>query len=166
VNRVIEEKLELNWDDDDGESEVEQIPIDLHNKPKSIPLTIPAKCPPEFQELKLLSILSIMADELDTLASEDLEVAGGQLRLKLYNWLEKKSEMLCRVCYPEDEEQQMENEPSLGEEEFVITASTTNEDAHSSASTSSNREQQQLPLLHEALQQDRLEVNKYNFYGY
>jgi len=56
-------------------------------------------CSSELQDLKLFSTLSIMTDELTTLANGDYEIPGGQLRLKLYCWLERECEVLKNICY-------------------------------------------------------------------
>ena len=153
VTQLKEDKLELTWSDDeeeeDGEPKESKVGGISNAKDEKLASTVPTtikKCPPEFQQLKLLSTLSIMTDELNTLASGGYEVAGGQLRLELFCWLEKECEVLRRICYPN------EKEDELNDEAAMMTATdeaSTIVDEHF-GSSSSTRE---IPPLHEALQQ-------------
>lgn len=49
------------------------------------------------QQLKFVSCLKMMMEELATLAT-GCEVDGGQLRYQLYVWLEREVEALKEVC--------------------------------------------------------------------
>ncbi|XP_069976155.1 uncharacterized protein [Penaeus vannamei] len=49
------------------------------------------------QQLKFVSCLKMMMEELATLAT-GCEVDGGQLRFQLYVWLEREVEALKEVC--------------------------------------------------------------------
>lgn len=150
--------MELDWGDDDTDKDEEKdhekqktteltpdIPIEVSEKSVAI-----VKCPPEFQHLKLLSTLSIIADELNTLASGGYEIAGGQLRLELFSWLEKECEMVRKICIPVLGE--AEDKLSIDENEFCTTST---DDLNSFSSSSI-----ELPPLHEVLQQDRMELRE------
>ncbi|CAL1683435.1 unnamed protein product [Lasius platythorax] len=111
TRRVEEDKLELNWDDDDaGEGEDADSPpmsmkldkkepknaykseIDNKDMAKSAgQLDIMA------QQLKFVACLKILMEELSTLAT-GFEVDGGQLRYQLYVWLEREVDALRQLC--------------------------------------------------------------------
>lgn len=111
TRRAEEDKLELNWDDDDaGEGEDADSPpmsmkldkkepdnaynseIDNKDMPKSAgQLDIMA------QQLKFVACLKILMEELSTLAT-GFEVDGGQLRYQLYVWLEREVDALRQLC--------------------------------------------------------------------
>lgn len=110
TKRIEEDKLELNWDDDDaGEGE------DADSPPMSMKLD---KKEPEntyketdnkeeektagqldimAQQLKFVACLKILMEELSTLAT-GFEVDGGQLRYQLYVWLEREVDALRQLC--------------------------------------------------------------------
>ncbi|KAG5343356.1 DMXL2 protein, partial [Acromyrmex heyeri] len=109
--RMEEDKLELNWDDDEtGEGEdTDSPPMSMkldkkeqdnvhksENDNKDIiksagPLDIMA------QQLKFVACLKILMEELSTLAT-GFEVDGGQLRYQLYVWLEREVDALRQLC--------------------------------------------------------------------
>ncbi|XP_070155554.1 dmX-like protein 2 isoform X2 [Polyergus mexicanus] len=111
TRRAQEDKLELNWDDDDDAGEGEDVdspPISMkldkkepenaynseidNNGPKSAgQLDIMA------QQLKFVACLKILMEELSTLAT-GFEVDGGQLRYQLYVWLEREVDALRQLC--------------------------------------------------------------------
>ncbi|XP_029173439.1 dmX-like protein 2 isoform X2 [Nylanderia fulva] len=108
TKRIEEDKLELNWDNDDaGEGE------DIDSPPMSMKLD---KKEPEnayketeeeaktagqldimAQQLKFVACLKILMEELSTLAT-GFEVDGGQLRYQLYVWLEREVDALRQLC--------------------------------------------------------------------
>ncbi|XP_070155558.1 dmX-like protein 2 isoform X6 [Polyergus mexicanus] len=112
TRRAQEDKLELNWDDDDDAGEGEDVDsppismkldkkepenaynseIDNKDGPKSAgQLDIMA------QQLKFVACLKILMEELSTLAT-GFEVDGGQLRYQLYVWLEREVDALRQLC--------------------------------------------------------------------
>ncbi|KAL6428111.1 hypothetical protein ACFW04_008468 [Cataglyphis niger] len=108
TRRVEEDKLELNWDDDDADEgedadsppmsmkfdkkEQDNLEIDNKDEPKSAgQLDIMA------QQLKFVACLKILMEELSTLAT-GFEVDGGQLRYQLYVWLEREVDALRQLC--------------------------------------------------------------------
>ncbi|XP_050459131.1 dmX-like protein 2 isoform X2 [Cataglyphis hispanica] len=108
TRRVEEDKLELNWDDDDADEgedvdsppmsmkfdkkEPDNLEIDNKEEPKSAgQLDIMA------QQLKFVACLKILMEELSTLAT-GFEVDGGQLRYQLYVWLEREVDALRQLC--------------------------------------------------------------------
>ncbi|CAL1683436.1 unnamed protein product [Lasius platythorax] len=110
TRRVEEDKLELNWDDDDaGEGEDADSPpmsmkldkkepknaykseIDNNMAKSAGQLDIMA------QQLKFVACLKILMEELSTLAT-GFEVDGGQLRYQLYVWLEREVDALRQLC--------------------------------------------------------------------
>lgn len=72
-------------------------------------------CSAELKHLKLLSTLCIMTDELTTLANSDYEIPGGQLRLKLYCWLERECELLKNICYPGESEFEIKEDDEISQ---------------------------------------------------
>ena len=113
-------------------------------------------CSTELQYLKLLSTLSIMTDELTTLANGDYEIPGGQLRLKLYCWLERECEVLKNICYPRESE--FENEVKEDEGSSECSSNILSDEEPTSSMTRGKDED--LPPLHEALKQDRIEFRE------
>lgn len=53
------------------------------------------------QQLNFIACVKILVNELSTLAT-GFEVDGGQLRFQLYIWLEKEMEVLRKLCYTGD----------------------------------------------------------------
>ncbi|XP_019889652.1 dmX-like protein 2 isoform X7 [Ooceraea biroi] len=112
TKRMEEDKLELNWDDDEvGESE------DIDSPPMSMKLDKKKEDKIEHkteddnkdaaksagqldimaQQLKFVACLKILMEELSTLAT-GFEVDGGQLRYQLYVWLEREVDALRQLC--------------------------------------------------------------------
>ncbi|KYN36646.1 DmX-like protein 2 [Trachymyrmex septentrionalis] len=107
--RMEEDKLELNWDDDETGEDADSPPMSmkldkkeqdnvhkLENDNKDVvksagPLDIMA------QQLKFVACLKILMEELSTLAT-GFEVDGGQLRYQLYVWLEREVDALRQLC--------------------------------------------------------------------
>ncbi|CAK5007291.1 unnamed protein product [Meloidogyne enterolobii] len=113
-------------------------------------------CSSELQDLKLFSTLSIMTDELTTLANGDYEIPGGQLRLKLYCWLERECEVLKNICYSQEDD--FEDEVNEDEENSQCSSNIINNEEPTSSIIKGTDEE--LPPLHEALEQDRIELKE------
>ncbi|KYM98277.1 DmX-like protein 2 [Cyphomyrmex costatus] len=109
--RMEEDKLELNWDDDEiGEGEDADSPPmsmkldkkeqDNVHKPENDNQDV-AKSAGQLdimaQQLKFVACLKILMEELSTLAT-GFEVDGGQLRYQLYVWLEREVDALRQLC--------------------------------------------------------------------
>ncbi|KAH0954621.1 hypothetical protein HN011_003189 [Eciton burchellii] len=105
-----EDKLELNWDDDEvGEGE------DIDSPPMSMKFDKKEEANVQkiednkdaiksagqldimAQQLKFVACLKILMEELSTLAT-GFEVDGGQLRYQLYVWLEREVDALRQLC--------------------------------------------------------------------
>ncbi|KAL7077250.1 hypothetical protein ACQ4LE_003475, partial [Meloidogyne hapla] len=102
-------------------------------------------CSSELQHLKLFSTLSIMTDELTTLANGDYEIPGGQLRLKLYCWLERECEVFKNICYPR--ENVFEYEVKEDEENSQSSSNIISDEEPTSSTVRVTDEE--LPPLHE-----------------
>ncbi|XP_072743219.1 dmX-like protein 2 isoform X7 [Anoplolepis gracilipes] len=107
----VEDKLELNWDDDDdaGDGEDADSPPMTMKFDKKEPDNAynlendnnVAKSAGQLdimaQQLKFVACLKILMEELSTLAT-GFEVDGGQLRYQLYVWLEREVDALRQLC--------------------------------------------------------------------
>ncbi|KYN09879.1 DmX-like protein 2 [Trachymyrmex cornetzi] len=109
--RMEEDKLELNWDDDEtGEGEDADSPPmsmkldkkeqdNVHKSENDNKDVIKSAGPLDImaQQLKFVACLKILMEELSTLAT-GFEVDGGQLRYQLYVWLEREVDALRQLC--------------------------------------------------------------------
>ncbi|KAL3102156.1 hypothetical protein niasHS_003565 [Heterodera schachtii] len=180
-----EDKLELKWSDEEEEEEgtcrkkgsfakkcdILPNPTDDESFSKNKgPVDLAA------QNLKLLATLSIITDELNTLVvGGGYEVAGGQLRLELFSWLERESAVLHRICDIQgdapinfDAVDTLFVRPSADDE---CSSSCSAPISSSSSVTDHDGIRQQLedtvsagavgvPPLHEAIHQDRSELRE------
>lgn len=106
-----EEKLELDFGDDDNDNEEdgdkEPGDVTVNNGGDEAVITSDKNSSSQLHgdgigdimahQLKFIACIKIMVDELSTLAT-GFEVDGGQLRYQLYVWLEKEVEVLRHVC--------------------------------------------------------------------